>query len=494
MTVGDLVAMQQLGCDVVAGSGGLDRRVVWAHACELDDPWNWLSASELLMTTGICIPAEENRQVELIRHLYESGIAAIAIGDDLKAPPLHPAMLREADALNFPVVTVAHRTPFSAMGRTVAVAAQSEQISRIARLSRLYDVARSASISSSPQSSLLEHLSAELGYRLHVLDVEFGTELIARAARLNSDVIDELRRNVIQRLADLPPRLSVRAGQAVQATAFGLPTHRKCMLVVDGTDDLDLDAFVLLHAQSLVAVEIERETRERERTDALGAELFQQIFDGTIGSNAAGPLLTRAGLDTSGWLVMGFDASVLRPARLVAGDNALPNLSFSVGEEGYMLMVETDVERAARILRPVVAHLGISARTADIQRLPDSVRQARWALQAALADNVATAEYSTAAPLFLPRTLSEAHFAARAVLGEIIDHDAAHGTNLLETLEQFLSHDRSWTATAHQLVIHRQTLGYRLKKIEALSGRSLKSSADLAILWMALVGRRISRG
>jgi purine catabolism regulator len=494
MTVGDLVAMRQLGCDVIAGSAGLDRQVVWAHACELDDPWNWLTANELLMTTGICIPAEEDSQVMLIRNLCESGIAAIAIGDDLKAPPLHPAMLHEADVLNFPVVTVTHATPFSAMGRTVAVAAQSEQISRIARLSRLYDVARSASITTSPQSSLLEHLSKELGYQLHVLDVEFGTEPIARTAKLGGEVIDELRRHVANQLDQLPPRLAVRTGKALQATAFSLPTHRKCMLVVEGTDDLDLDAFVLLHAQSLVAVEMERETRDRERTDELGTELFQQIFDGTIGSDAAHPLLRRAGFEQSGWLVLGFDARHLRPARLLAGDNGIPNLSFTVGEEGYLLISENEIDKTTGTLGPAIAHLGVSARTADIQRVPDSVRQSRWALQAALADNSRVAEYSTAAPLFLPRTLSEAHLAARAVLGELMDHDAAHGTHLIATLEEFLAQDRSWTATAKQLVIHRQTLGYRLKKIEALSGRSLKSSADIAILWMALVGRRISRG
>ena len=47
-------------------------------------------------------------------------------------------------------------------------------------------------------------------------------------------------------------------------------------------------------------------------------------------------------------------------------------------------------------------------------------------------------------------------------------------------------------ATAERLVIHRQTLGYRLRKIEGLTGRSMKSSADIADFWMALITRRIS--
>ncbi|MFE5704948.1 PucR family transcriptional regulator [Rhodococcus koreensis] len=491
LTVGDLVAMRQLGCRTIAGSGGLDRLVVWAHSCELEDPWNWLSKDELLMTTGICVPADEASQVELIRHLAGAGIAGMAVGDDLKAPPLAEAMLAEADVLDFPVLTVSHSTPFSALGRTVAVASQSEQISRIARLSRLYEVARSATLA---ESSLLERLSEELGYGLHVVDVEFATEVLARETRIDAGTVRELCRRVQGRLDRLPARLAIDVGDAVVATAFALPTHRKCMLVADGTSDVDLDAFGLLHAQSLIGIEVERGTRERERDDEAGMALFLQIVDGTVGSDAAQPRLEQVGIADTEWVVIGFDAAHLRAVRTVLGDNEVGNLSCLLGEEGYLLLAADSMETVTTLLAEHIPHLGISGGTATIQRLPDSVRQARWALQAARADGSAVAEYSTAAPLFLPRTLTEAHFAARAVLGELIDHDEASQSQLIETLETFLTLDRSWAATAEKLMIHRQTLAYRLKRIEAITGRSTKSSADIASFWMALVAHRISRG
>jgi hypothetical protein len=80
------------------------------------------------MTSGICIPVDATRQVELIDNLGRMGIAGIAVGDDMKGPPLTDAMLAEADGLHVPVLTVSHSSPFSALGRTVAIAAQSEQI------------------------------------------------------------------------------------------------------------------------------------------------------------------------------------------------------------------------------------------------------------------------------------------------------------------------------------------------------------------------------
>ncbi|MGA5535077.1 PucR family transcriptional regulator [Mycolicibacterium nivoides] len=490
LTVADLVAMRQLGCHTIAGAGGLDHKVVWAHACELEDPWLWLSSDELLMTTGMCIPEERGGQAELVQKLSRAGIAGMAIGDDLKAPPLSAEMLAEAEALDFPVLMVSHSTPFSALGRAVAVAAQSEQVSRIARLSRLYEVARSATL---VETSLLERLSEELAYDLHVVDVEFGTEVLGGAAPLSAQVITQICARVADTLERLPARLAF-TDELASVTAWALPTHRRCMLVTIGDSDVDVDVFGLLHAQSLIAIDVERATREREHHDEAGSALLLQIVDGTVGSDAAQPRLEQAGIADKKWVVISFDATHLRRVRTMLGDRATPTLSCVIGEEGYVVLTAADRDACIALLNTHIPNLGVSASTSTVQRLPDSLRQARWALQAARADGSAVAEYSTAAPLFLPRTITDAHFAARAILGDLMDHDEANQPQLIETLEVFLTMDRSWAATSAKLMIHRQTLAYRIKKIESLTGRSTKSSADIASLWMALVALRISRG
>ena len=64
-------------------------------------------------------------------------------------------------------------------------------------------------------------------------------------------------------------------------------------------------------------------------------------------------------------------------------------------------------------------------------------------------------------------------------------------TTLLDTLCAFLDEDRNWTATAERLGIHRQTLAYRLKQIEKITGRRLKRTRDLAELWIARTALRL---
>ncbi|WP_201343602.1 PucR family transcriptional regulator ligand-binding domain-containing protein, partial [Pseudomonas putida] len=55
--VRDLIAHTELRSRLLSGAEGLDREVRWAHVCELPDPTEWLGEGDVLMTTGLGIPA-----------------------------------------------------------------------------------------------------------------------------------------------------------------------------------------------------------------------------------------------------------------------------------------------------------------------------------------------------------------------------------------------------------------------------------------------------
>ncbi|MFM9369949.1 PucR family transcriptional regulator [Streptomyces sp. Da 82-17] len=492
LSVGDLAAMEQFDCQVLAGAAGLGRPVVWAHSCELEDPWRWLGADELLMTVGICVPRGARAQRRLVAGLHAAELAGIAIGDDLKAPPLTRALLDTADELGFPVLLVGHTTPFAAIGRTVAMASQSEQVRRLVRVSRLYEPARTAAFRG---GSLLGRLSAELGHRLHVLDVALGSEVFRQDHPLDPDVLARLRDATADRLGRLPARLcvdGVDGAEGVRATALALSTHRPCMLVAEGPGELDADGFLLLHVQSLVSVEVERAERERAARCDSGAELWERLVDGGFGDEAGTLALDGFGL-AGPRTALGIPAESRAVAAALLGDADVPVLlGRERGEAAVLLVGTARADEVVELLRDRVPAIGVSASGTAVGQLPDTARQARWALQAAVASGGGVADYETAAPILLPRTVADAEHATRTVLGALIDHDRQHGTELLHTLETFLAGDRSWREASESLRIHRQTLGYRLRKVEAVTGRSLRSTGDVAVLWMALLARRIT--
>lgn len=72
------------------------------------------------------------------------------------------------------------------------------------------------------------------------------------------------------------------------------------------------------------------------------------------------------------------------------------------------------------------------------------------------------------------------------VLGTLESYDTTNQTDLLETLETFLEESGNWSATAERLHVHVNTLRYRLKRIEELTGRSLASWDERVDFLLAL--------
>ncbi|MEU8927757.1 helix-turn-helix domain-containing protein [Kitasatospora sp. NPDC048545] len=68
----------------------------------------------------------------------------------------------------------------------------------------------------------------------------------------------------------------------------------------------------------------------------------------------------------------------------------------------------------------------------------------------------------------------------------MIEHDRADTVSLLDTLDAFLRHSASWSRTAEALHLHVNTVHYRIKRIEELTGRSLLKLEDRLDLWAAL--------
>jgi DNA-binding PucR family transcriptional regulator len=62
-----------------------------------------------------------------------------------------------------------------------------------------------------------------------------------------------------------------------------------------------------------------------------------------------------------------------------------------------------------------------------------------------------------------------------ARLGALRDYDRAHGAELVRTLDAYFASGRSLTAAARRLRTHRNTVLYRLRRIEALAQVELRN-------------------
>ncbi len=89
--------------------------------------------------------------------------------------------------------------------------------------------------------------------------------------------------------------------------------------------------------------------------------------------------------------------------------------------------------------------------------------------------------------LLLATAPAEARRAFRAsLLTPLLDYDADHGTELVRTLRVFLDCSGSWTKAAEAMFVHVNSLRYRMRRVEELTGRDMGSLADQAAMLLAL--------
>src|SRR3981189_2047027 len=106
-TVGEVLKLPVLRHSrphVVAGAAGLDVPVRWVHVAEIADIAHLLKGGELVLTTGIALPADAGLVVELVRHWSDK---------------LPAALVDAAEEHGIPLVTLSRETRYVTVTESV---------------------------------------------------------------------------------------------------------------------------------------------------------------------------------------------------------------------------------------------------------------------------------------------------------------------------------------------------------------------------------------
>jgi sugar diacid utilization regulator len=136
-------------------------------------------------------------------------------------------------------------------------------------------------------------------------------------------------------------------------------------------------------------------------------------------------------------------------------------------------------DRVAKAVRSGAGAIGVGGPCTRPSQLPRSYAEAQRALQLRQGSGhphgvTAFDELGIYRLLGADSARQEVSGFIREWLGELIDYDEAHGTDLVLTLWQYHESGGNYDATATALVIHRSTLRYRLTRIRELSGHDLR--------------------
>ncbi len=494
ITVAELVAEPQLGLALLAGSAGADNRITWAHTSDLPRLWEWVTGGELMMTNGLSIPADADGQVALAEALMDSGASALAIGEKMHAPPLTPEFLEACNRLPLPLLNIPYPLPFIAIARSVAESSLLEESRRLRQTARVYDLLRTVGASEDHWQSLVQRLATELDAELFVVDRRClhpwhpeGRELpefLADAWEPSSGHVSPAGKNFQWH------RIRGR-----HVLTMDIPTHANALLVVLPNSEPHPDAVVLLHAATVLGLQLSRIVLSLEGRHRLAGEFLLQAMDGRLGVAEMESRLAAFEVPPQGFLL----ASLTADAADKAADDGdrLANVHIELWRHGVAsaslkrnnrlhVVIPADVPDEVLVhCAGLETSIGISA-PAAVENIQRALQESLWALGSARANGLGLARYAEG-PSWLGLTgFEEGTALVRRLLGPIFDYEQSQEGDLIVTLRTYLDSQRSWQKTATALFAHRQTIIYRVRKIGELTGLDMGETSTVAQLWFAL--------
>ncbi|MBY8879073.1 PucR family transcriptional regulator [Actinacidiphila acidipaludis] len=495
LTVRDLLAIPSLRLELAAGRAGLGNVVEAAHASEMLRPAAWLEGAEVVMTTGLLLAAQDDRDAwaQYAADVAHGGAAALVLGLGRLLPlqDVPSALAEAAETLGLPLLTAPERTPFVAVTKAVFGARAAEERRLLERTLRTQRRLTAATASGDGLDALLRAWQQATGTAVVVCDVlgrllgaagAEGTAALAEAA----GILDAVALRGLRGSADgdLP------SGR-VQVQPLGASRLRGFVLLLGaGNAESRLLGSVLV---SLLSVELERRHLADEPQRRRRAQLLAQLFTPELPPARARSLLTAAGVRSTAIRAVAVGTGE-RPGEQpdeLAADLAMaaPGGLARVAGGCVELVVGdgVDVEEILRRFAPG-RPAGIGPAVAP-QHAALSLRQAHALLPTSteLGRPVTTAEAGSVRLLLRLGSPALLSAFADTVLAPLDAQDPAAA--LGETLRVWLETNGSWAETSKLLGVHRHTVQSRIERIAQLTGRRMDRIEDRVDLWLALQAR-----
>ncbi len=492
LTLAEVVSEEEFGLVLRAGSpAALTRPVAGAETVEADRPEELTARDYILLTTGVRLRGHPDLQRQLVAESEARGVAALGFGVGLVFRSTPRALLEEARARDFPVFEVPFEVPFRDIIAFINRSYLSDDFSSLKRTVALQNTLLGAMGESQPEEALVGRLATIVGGAVLFRP---GGAVVADAGTVPVGAIwDEI---------------AGRGGCDGVFSADGLEVAASPILVEGelrfwlalagrpGEVTSVLAGPVVEVAERLLRlIDLAHDVRIMEERVRRG-ELLNDLLDERRAREVSQERLELFGVAKGPWRVALLSVGPDRDEalRLVANSAAAIGTPHLLGlHNGHVAMV---VEGEGKLFEAWTANLaaaGVPVRAAigrsveSPSRLVDSRGDARLALDfldrtgAAAGQVLRFEDFELIDVLLSAADPVELRARVDLILDPLRDHP-----QLLETLAAYLAAEQNVNTAAEALHVHPNSLRYRLGRVEELLGRSLRSPATMADLYVAL--------
>jgi PucR family transcriptional regulator, purine catabolism regulatory protein len=519
---------------VVAGSGGLDRRVRWVHVAEVADIAHLLRGGELVLTTGIALPDDPDALTIYMDELAGVGVSGVVIelvrhwSDALPA-----ALVTAAERHTLPLITLSRETRYVAVTEAVVGLIVDAQVAELRAAEQVHETFTALTVAGAEPAEVLREVASASG--LPVVLETLGHDVLAydTAGTDPTELLADWARR--SRAVTVAERTSYHADAGWLVTVVGArgndwgrlvllcpdpPQHRQVVIVERAASALAVHRLVARdreglerHAHRTLLTELLASPTTpadlTARATALGVPLERrQLLGVSVRPRTTTPTKPTTSMATQEVLRDLAEATALaaRRARVAAlvgvvddtSVRALLSLTPQADADAVLRRLSKEIHHAAATAprsMPVVLAAGttVGAVTEARRSLVEAAHVAQAALRSA-SDRPYHRLDDVRLRGLLHLLADDDRIAAFAdrELGPLLARDRAHGSRLIETLRHYCEHGGNKSAAAAAAHMSRTAYYQQLARIEQVLGVSLDDPESVLSLHVALLAAEIA--
>lgn len=521
---------------LIAGHSGIGREVVSANIQEVPYVDRWLKGGEILFTAGYAFQSWE-KGCEMMERLDKVGIAALAIKPGQYLAEIPPEMIACANQLGLPLFELPQDLPYMDCIIAIFERVTQEQLSVMRRAEKIHDMLTETILNKEGLEGICTILNRVTSNPVFIMTGSGSMLAYKTTAAPEDDPGEGEYLETMRTLFDEYFARAEDAGlkqnqcnivspiQGVRLIVVPIFVQDKHLahLALDMTSNelVDMDLIAFEQASSMVAVELLNEQALWQQEQKIREQLLEDLimkrysdekmiiqrgrhlgFDMTakyclfvIDADAFEEALKNNLLGASEDKVQQIKSQV--QGKIRAGMERYPRpcliLDSSVGVRGMIsVRREEDVQECAAVIDGIIAELkklntnlnfsaGVGRMKQGIQHVGQAQREALLAMRAGRSLHYPGAQ---------KRTHSFAELGCLCFLCELsnssamrdfyeenmralIEYDQNNNAELLKTLECYFVCKQNLRKTAEMLFVHKNSVIYRLNKIEALLEKKL---------------------
>lgn len=475
LTVRNLLNMPELKIKLISENNVIDKHIVWAHTSELENPSEWVQANYLIMTTGLGIPKTADKQKAYIQRIIDADLAGLMISDNMSAPKDLSTLIEVANENQFPVLSIDYHTPFIEIARIVHEANKDNKDLINQQLSRLLYEHTKELIKEHKVKDLLNRIHNLLNMPIYLINIDNPTEALFNCEATPPDIQGRLLD------FDFNATEIQKIYQKSAVTLHTVPLKAQGFTLIIADNNISRDLLQNLALIFSLYIESKKEYFYQNITQS--GEFLEDILNDNVSDAYIEKKLPSFHLNIQQSILL-----IAEPQENINYKKILfkygINGLVSFKKDKIILLAEEDHLSKLQQLFPLV---GISDVIKKTQRIQDAFQEASLAYKNCSAEfSVQHYSQQNYSHQTLPKSIEEAQRIFDFNLGALYSHDQNKNTRYIHTLKAFLENDRAWEKTAKILHIHKQTLVYRVQKIQEMTQRQLNSTADIVELWIAL--------